>query len=133
MTDEQIIEALECCSTGKSCYDVCPFDDKFGITSCTKKLSNAALNLINRQKAEIESLKQIVEQQDKEILTLQKRIINWRADIDYRPEDIKSEAIKEFVERLKSEYEDEKQGRYINWLMDDIIDNLVKEMTEVSE
>ena len=44
-------------------------------------------NIINRQKAEI--------------LELQKRIINWRADMDYRPDKIKSEAIKEFAEELE--------------------------------
>ena len=51
-------------------------------------------------------------------------------DINTARKIIKSEAIKEFAERLKSEYEDEKQGRYVNWLMTDIINNLVKEMTE---
>ena len=53
-------------------------------------------DLINRQAAEIESLKQIIDEEDKEILKLQKRIIFWREDLNYQPEKIKSEAIKEF-------------------------------------
>lgn len=70
---------------------------------------------------EIESLKQIIDELDKEILKLQKRIIFWREDLNYQPEKIKSEAIKEFAERLKSEYEDEKQGRYVNWFLKTVL------------
>lgn len=74
-----------------------------------------ALDLINRQKAEI--------------LELQKRIINWRADMDYRPDEIKSEAIKEFAERLKSKLQWDTE--FENMLVFETdIDNLVKEMTE---
>lgn len=60
-----------------------------------------AESLINRQAAEIERLKQIIDEEDKEILKLQKRIIFWREDLNYQPEIIKSEAIKEFAKRLK--------------------------------
>ena len=114
MTDEQIIKALECCSDS-NCHE-CP------IEGCTDDIFGNALDLINRQKAENESLK----------VDLAKCSI--KLDNLYKTADeIKSKAIKEFVKRLKSEYEDEKQGRYINWLMNNIIDNLVKEMTEVNE
>ena len=79
--------------------------------------SKSVLDLINRQKAEI--------------LELQKRIINWRSDMDYRPEQIKSEAIKEFAERLKES---------TNYICDNhdrttmiiVIDTLVKTMTKGS-
>lgn len=56
------------------------------------------LDLIVRQKAEIESLKQIIDEQDKEVIKLQNRIIFWRENLEYQPEKIKSEAIKEFAE-----------------------------------
>lgn len=119
MTDNEIIKALECCSTGKSCYDVCPFDDKFGITSCTKKLSNAALDLINRQKdkikefdekliiqqglidyqkAEIEKLKQENEFFRKTITENAQRALEVTVE---EIETAKSEAIKEFEEELE--------------------------------
>ena len=78
------------------------------------KIENT-LSLINRQKAEI--------------LELQKRIINWRADMDYRPDEIKSEAIKEFAEELKNCFAI--SGDYLDII--NIVDNLVKEMTEVNE
>lgn len=65
------------------------------------EIIKALSDRINRQKAEIENLKQIIDEEDKEILKLQKRIIFWREDLNYQPEKIKSEAIKEFAERLK--------------------------------
>ena len=66
--------------------------------------------------------------QKAEILELQKRIINWRADMDYRPDEIKSEAIKKFVERLK----EHRYGELNNCISFSVgyLDNLVKEMTE---
>lgn len=96
MTDEQIIKALECCIGNTQC-NKCLI---LGTSNCMNKLMQNALNLINRKKAEIESLKQIIDEQDKEIIKLQKRIIFWREDLNYHPEKIKSEAIKEFAERL---------------------------------
>lgn len=112
MTDEQIIKALECCATDDGCADRCRKD---------------ALVLINRQKAEIESLKQIIDEQDKEIIKLQKRIIFWREDLNYQPEKIKSEAIKEFAERLiRTADGDDEYGTVFVFN----IDSLVEEMTE---
>ena len=61
--------------------------------------------------------------------------------MDYRPDKIKSEAIKEFAERLK-EYElcmfcsfpsNKSLGSEQYIVLSDYIDNLVKEMTEVNE
>lgn len=153
MTDEQIIKALECCATDKTddCFR-CPYDKMVynpGYGWCADRCREDALNLINRKKAEIESLKQIIDEQDKEIIRLQKRIIFWREDLNYQPEKIKSEAIKEFAERLKSKLNDlefrTKTHRKtvptkfcddnVNWVLHECvprdIDNLVKEMTEV--
>lgn len=54
MTDNEIIKALECCS--KSTCDGCEFGNQCdGFTPI-----NLALSLINRQKAEIERLKSLV-------------------------------------------------------------------------
>ena len=76
MTDEQIIKALECCATddGDDCFQ-CPYGNivyKPGNGGCVNRCRKDALDLINRKKAKIEESK----------------------------DEIKSEAIKEFAERL---------------------------------
>ncbi len=75
-------------------------------------------NIINRQKAEIERLtsQKMSREQDRDYWMAQTRIA--RDNITFA----KSEAIKEFAERLKAE----------SYLNDGVfyIDNLVKEMTE---
>ena len=88
-----------------------------------------ASDLINRQKAEIERLKQIIDEQNKEIIKLQKRIIFWRDDLNYQPEKIKSDAIKKFAERLKERYE--KRMICSTNILNNEIDSLVEKMTEV--
>ena len=143
MTDNEIIKVfnneLKCVKRqfGSMC------DNKRDCGKCDLALPDdvvisayeSVLNLINRQKAEIESLKQIIDEQDKEILKLQKRIIFWREDLNYQPEKIKSEAIKEFAERLKGYPIVENESKEIAYLFVEVrdIDNLVKEMTEVQK
>ena len=60
-TDEEIIRALECCRTidGNDCSN-CPYYGKryeIGSGGCSNHLVNDALDLINRQKEEIERMK----------------------------------------------------------------------------
>ena len=56
MTDNEIIKALECCTTkGAKCSD-CPAFKKVDRSDC-KKYFRGALDLINRQQAEIENAK----------------------------------------------------------------------------
>lgn len=52
MTDNEIIKALECCEKQPHCTG-CPYFEKIG---CKKHLYQDALDLINRQEAEIERL-----------------------------------------------------------------------------
>ena len=113
MTDNEIIKALECCAKYEwHCDNNCPFFKK-----CSKTLmAKSSLNIINRQKAEI--------------LELQKRIINWRTDMDYRPDEIKSEAMKEFAERLKEKFG---IADCIVTVNNNDIEDLVEEMTEENE
>lgn len=95
LTDEEIIKRLEqCVKRGNRNYD-----------------TDIVLDLINRQKSEIERLKtenkiyiqanQVIgyqrDQRDKEIDELQKQIDG----LDVRENKIKAEAYKEFAERLK--------------------------------
>ena len=61
LTDNEIIKALECCASDNinSCDD-CPF---YKQCENDEQLSKYALDLINRQKAEIERLdKELIEQ-----------------------------------------------------------------------
>lgn len=133
MTDEQIIKALEyCCgnertnddecSSGK-CYQVdLPESREDGTRWCSQWLMRDALELINRQKAEIERLKR------KNTFLLKKKCKESRTATKI----IKSEAIKEFAERLKEEsYSNSDICGYTSTVVDvNSIDNLVKEMTE---
>ena len=58
MEDKDIIKALECCTTtGLSCKD-CPAFVKVDRSNC-KKYFRGAIDLINRQQAEIERLKNL--------------------------------------------------------------------------
>ena len=135
MTEEQIINSVKCCAKQISNCSQCSYrfneDDEF---DCEEALGRDTLDLINRQAAEIENLKQIIDENDKEILKLQKRIVFWREDLNYQPEKIKSEAIKNFAERLKRtsiglEIGDDKKLK-MTVVSTVAIDNLVKEMTE---
>lgn len=86
MTDEQIIKALECCKD-RECQTGCPrLHNNLPIEDdCRCNLIKDALDLINRQQAEIERLKGW-----ENLLKAEKHSL------------IKTEAIKEFAERLKS-------------------------------
>ena len=119
MTDNEIIKALECCKkpVGSGACNYCPFDyqrekrltpsDK----SCTTLMFDSALDLINRLQAENERLQG-------ENIALNRRAIpssghilkvgnallfaENQKDYDITINTIKSEAYKEFAERLKA-------------------------------
>lgn len=117
MTDNEIIKALECCKA-TSC-SICPcFKNNLGIVLCQSDLTNSALNLINRQKTEIDKLKI-------EICALSEKRITF-------PERLKivkharEHAIKEFAEKLKKEVDFVDTTRKLKQTIND----LVKEMTE---
>ena len=57
MTDNEIIKALECCGneSWSSCHH-CPYRENRFERHCAFELSHDALDLINRQNAEIERL-----------------------------------------------------------------------------
>ena len=59
MTDNEIIKALECCHSKGGC-DGCPLNmQRFEReVDCVEIITQYALGLINRQKAEIERLKE---------------------------------------------------------------------------
>ena len=126
--DNEIMKALKYCVNGvaEGCKR-CPYGGtKWCITDTQNKLLIDTLDLINRQKAEIERLKGSV-------------ITNNIMETQRIKREAKSEAIKEFAERLKetitnaiNTYYNSNGGGY--YLAEDVIediDNLVKEMTEV--
>ena len=57
LTDKEIIKALECCGTATCISNSCPYEKIHDIPTCTTKLTRDALDLINRQQAEIDELK----------------------------------------------------------------------------
>ena len=124
MTDNEIIKALELCVTNdyfeQNCKD-CSFK-KHGAV-CMDVMLKYVLDLINRQKAEIEHLKNI---RNEKAFFLAEDIKN----------EVKANAIKEFAERLKAIYNDD--SRYdrpnAHTLIVKLfanIDDLVKEMVGV--
>ena len=131
MTDNEIIKALNyCCGNIKNndeecnedmCYQVClPESREEGIRWCGEWLMKDALDLINRQAAEIERL--------------QKNIDGLNIFTKNHIKVIRLQAIKEFAERLKRTSIDLEIGDDKKFKMTVVstvaIDNLVKEMTE---
>lgn len=166
MTDNEIIKALECCFTRgfdeSTCYE-CPFYT--ATAKCTEDLRDSALDLINRQKAEIERLEKekqdikdkydcqqtvycdlsdIIKEKCKELElanadkviaeTHEKAAKEMFVDVTQQLKTAKSEAIKEFAERLKSisiglEIGDDKKFK-VTVVSTVAIDKIAKEMTE---
>ena len=59
MTDNEIIKALECCMSDNPPCTTCKYDgDTITVDECMGELMKDALDLINRQRAEIERLQQ---------------------------------------------------------------------------
>ena len=114
-TDDEIVKALECCSSeiteGYTC-DACPYINK----GCDLNLLRDSSALINRQKAEIEKLKG-----QKRVL-----VLFWKEE-NKKLKTAKSEAIKEFAERL---YDNVKLIPDGSLDIEYEINALVKEMTE---
>lgn len=57
-TDEEIISSLELIATTGNCNECKIRNCKWGTCNCSQITANAALDLINRQKSEIERLKE---------------------------------------------------------------------------
>lgn len=144
MTDNETIKALECCKKAilhQDCLDLkCPLVREFGCNLDKEQLRNMALDLINRLKAEkekcesqmklleafVNDYKLAYEKAKAEIERLQKDKADIIDAVEYRINQAKEIAYKEFAERVKQlpnvtncEYE---------WTYLDI-DNLLAELT----
>ena len=118
ITNEQLMKAIECCLiVDCDTCDYCPLYDRDN--GCTEDgtytLLERAFDLIKRQQMEIE-------EQDQAIINALHRI-----------GEVRIEATKEFAERLKQVMFNEDFLLCEPSEMANLIDNLVKEMTEVKD
>lgn len=110
MTDNEIIKALGCCGEIDRLFcDGCTYKSE---NDCVVALARDALDLINRQKAEIESKNR----QIGELVSFQRFC--------------ERKAIKEFAEKLKDRVSCIPQHHFTLAEVQYYIDNLAKEMTE---
>ena len=77
MTDNEIIKALECCCDTKNfgCPHKCPLYEYDGV--CWDVVKRGVLSLINRQKAEIDGLRDEIEHLHEVIDDLYETIEGW--------------------------------------------------------
>ena len=116
-TDKDIISSLEVIATTCNCNECKIRSGRWGTCNCSETTANAALDLINRQKAEIERLRGST-------------IVNNIMESQRIKREAKAEAVKEFAEKLK-----EKSFKTIRnyGLTKDVVEvstinNLLKEM-----
>ena len=104
ISDDEIISSLEVIATTRNCSECKIRNCKWGDCNCSQITANAALDLINRQKAEIERLEEcpkcIYEYDGKTTeYCVEGPCSNFKT-----VEQIKYEAIKEFAEKLKKRF-----------------------------
>ena len=128
MIDKEIISSLEVIATTGNCDECKIRNVKWGTCNCSQITANAALDLVKRQKSEIEELEKVLNGQD--------QLVNALNKCYYQA---KSKAIKKFVERLKEKISDchiISDGEYCGFDCGDIyecIDNVLKEMVDEEE
>ena len=126
ITDSEIIKALECCSSNATGNEYCK-DCPYNFTEyCGEESAKDTLNLINRQKAEIERLENTLN----DVLDRQPLLVE-RAE-----KYAKTEAYKELAEELKgccfdidTDNINEPTVRIL-WDAENTIDDVVKELME---
>ena len=120
-TDEEIKSSLEVIATTRNCNECKIRNCKWGTCNCSQITANAALDLINRQKAEIEKLKGST-------------IVSNIMESQRIKREAKAEAYKEFAERLNEEAQIADCFDSYNMVVGTrFIDNLLKEMVGEEE
>ena len=126
MSDKKILEALQICAAG--CSKKCSYYE-FDIEKCKSDLMDDALNLLNRQQADIERLKAILKINDEIIAEFEEQneleIADGGASCHLCIKVHTDRAIKEFAEKLKAKA---KSFLAADILGTDDIDELVEEM-----
>ncbi len=118
MKTDDVLQALEQCVNGGNTCMGCPLIGCFG---CRHAVLVYALETIKRQRAESERLEAGRRADSEAILSLNHELLQ-----------IRTKTIKEFAERMKGVIP-EIDDTYIERIVEDYIDNLVKEMTEVHD
>ena len=142
LTDNEIVKALECRVKGK-CPE-CPYFHSYPCDKC-KKLDKDALDLFNRQNAEIERLNQEIADREISHINLYNET---KAEIDKlnalisetneqrgvvihaitRIDEVKAEAYKECVEKVKKIINDDTYVVLYKAAINYKLDNLLKEL-----
>ena len=135
MTDKEIINVLECCLSKECCADCDYFRDT---CNGTDEAIKNALDLVKSQQAEIDQLIYKLEcllchstggKLSKYTYSLETMYSAVDDEVQDCCEEIRAEAIKEFAEKLKAEFLDDKQIVNMAWVNSiKHIDDLVKEM-----
>lgn len=139
LTDEDVVESLERCistTTDKACTG-CPFNKQNLCNMDQWVLERYALDLIKRQKSEIERLKSANDEKFRQWDMLAEKTKTHYANLYNEAKDkLKAEAYKEFAERIKLSIKanvvetlcNDVRGVYkAEYVLDDI-DNLLKEL-----
>lgn len=134
MTDNDIIKALECCRMGDCIH--CPrWKTEYIAGDCTD-IFPMVLDLINRQKTEIERLTKRLEtvQAAKCVYSYDGETVEYCVQspcpICKTTNQIRAEAVKEFAESVKKNRRAILYAIYDRTEYSNIVDNLVEEMTE---
>lgn len=117
MTDNEIVKALECCSTASCISNKCHYEKLHDIPTCTTKLTKDALDLINRLQVENEDIKFLYENLKEEHLEIIKAIKRT-----------KTEAYKECIEKVKAEINKHSYGVLHKTVINFKLDNILKEL-----
>ena len=131
ISDDEIISSLEVIATTRNCSECKIRNCNWGDCNCPQITANAALDLINRQKAEIERLKECpkcIYEYDGNTAEycIQGPCSNFKTT-----EQVRTEAYKEFAERLKDEAQMADCFDSYNMVVGThFIDNLLKEMID---
>ena len=120
MTDNEIIKALECCIKCDACEN-CPYFIRRQRFECGEHFNKDVLDLINRQKEEIERLREALAKSNG---CLEEGIALAKQTPDMVISAI-TEAVREFAERLKKTANGRMYRKDVVYI--DEIDNLVKE------
>ena len=154
MTDNEIIKALECCANNGDCKECAINPHKGNYGYCTSLAIKQALDLINRQKAEIERKeKELVafskwnKDYEAEIYELRKSLLSKENLEESFSKSVKqfdkklaktvklerAEAVKEFAERLKDYYTKKKiydrpNAHTLIGFLFSLIDDIAEEM-----
>ena len=124
LTDNEIIKALEYCINYKDGHcENCPYRENEKGVYCVRYLAQNSLDLINRQKAEIERYEYTILEEQSECDRLSLHVSN----LLYELENTRAEVIKEYREKAAIKLAQNARSDYWHWI-DDTLHEVEKEM-----